>query len=125
MDIEKKATTINALISESYLLLQNMQGQEGSAYIETFKDTIKNLREIFEEFENYDLKNEVKNIEFKVDFVLQSSCLSMFCGVGQENQQERKAIFNSLSLTVSIRSFRMDSGSVRRRNQLKRLYASA
>ena len=37
----------------------------------------------------------------------------------------RTAIFSSVSLTVSIRSLRMDSGSTRRRNQLKRLYARA
>ena len=35
--------TINALISEAYLILKNIRGEEGSAYIETFDDLIKQL----------------------------------------------------------------------------------
>lgn len=48
-DFLKTTITINALLSEAYLLLKNMQGEEGSSYIETFCDVIKQLDEKFEE----------------------------------------------------------------------------
>ena len=61
-DFLKTTITINALLSEAYLLLKNMQGEEGSSYIETFCDVIKQLDEKFEETNFYEIKNEIKNI---------------------------------------------------------------
>ena len=52
-DFLKTTITINALLSEAYLLLKNMQGEEGSSYIETFCDVIKQLDEKFEETNFY------------------------------------------------------------------------
>lgn len=73
VEFAKNIVTINALLSEAYLLLTNMNGEEGSSYIETFGDLIKQLKEKFEETNFYDIKNEIKNISDKIDFVLQSS----------------------------------------------------
>ena len=69
----KKAVTINALLSEASLMLQNMAGQEGSSYIETFEDIIKQLSEQFEDTRYFDIKNEIKNIEAKISFVMHNS----------------------------------------------------
>lgn len=54
----KTTITINALLSEAYLLLKNMQGEEGSSYIETFCDVIKQLAEKFEETNFYEIKTK-------------------------------------------------------------------
>ena len=71
-DFLKTTITINALLSEAYLLLKNMQGEEGSSYIETFCDVIKQIDEKFEETNFYEIKNEIKNIFAKVNFVIKS-----------------------------------------------------
>ena len=65
-ELEKTFVTINALLSEAYLLLKNMKGEEGSSYLETFEDVIKQLNEKFETTTYYDIKNELKNIEEKM-----------------------------------------------------------
>lgn len=91
-DFQKKAVTINALLSEAYLLLTNMQGKEGSSYIETFYDLIKQLKEKFEETGYQDIKNEIKNIDLKIDFVIQSSNIV--------TEEEIKEITNRLSNIV-------------------------
>lgn len=72
-DFEKTVLTVNALISESYLLLTNMKGVDGSSYIETFYDLVKQLVEKFESTNYFDIKNELQNIEAKVDFVMKNS----------------------------------------------------
>ncbi len=72
-ELEKTFVTINALLSEAYLLLKNMKGEEGSSYLETFEDVIKQLNEKFEPTTYYDIKNELKNIEEKMSFVILNS----------------------------------------------------
>ena len=72
-ELEKTFVTINALLSEAYLLLKNMKGEEGSSYLETFEDVIKQLNEKFETTTYYDIKNELKNIEEKMLFVILNS----------------------------------------------------
>lgn len=89
---QKTAVTINALMSEAYLLLTNMQGKEGASYIETFFDLIKQLDEKFEETGYQDIKNEIKNIELKIDFVIQSSNIV--------TEEEIKEITNRISNIV-------------------------
>ena len=93
-DFLKTTITINALLSEAYLLLKNMQGEEGSSYIETFCDVIKQLDEKFEETNFYEIKNEIKNIFAKVDFVIKSSNLM--------TDDEIKDIDNKLTNTVNF-----------------------
>lgn len=88
----QKTVTINALLSEAYLLLTNMLGEEGRTYIETFYDTIKQLNEKFEETDFQDIKNEINNIELKIDFVLQCSSIV--------TEEEIKEITNKLSNIV-------------------------
>ena len=73
IEFEKTAITINALLSEAYLLLKNMKGEEGSSYLDTFEDVIKQLNEKFAPTGYYDIKNELKNIEDKVAFVIHNS----------------------------------------------------
>lgn len=73
IEFEKTAITINALLSEAYLLLKNMKGDEGSSYLDTFEDIIKQLNEKFEPTGFFDIKNELKNIEDKVAFVIHNS----------------------------------------------------
>ena len=70
---QKTAVAINGLLSEAYLLLKNMKGEEGSSYLETFEDIIKQLNDKFEPTTYYDIKNELKNIEEKVSFVIVNS----------------------------------------------------
>lgn len=65
--------TINALISEAYLILENIRGEAGSAYIETFDDLIKQLAENFETSNYFEIKEEIKNISAKTDFVLKNT----------------------------------------------------
>ena len=65
--------TINALISEAYLILKNIRGEEGSAYIETFDDLIKQLAENFENTKYFEIKEEIRNISAKTDFVLKNT----------------------------------------------------
>ena len=72
-EFSKECLTINAIISEAYLLLNNMKGEEGSSYIETFDDLIKQLREKFEKTTYFDIKNEIENIDAKTEFVLKNS----------------------------------------------------
>ena len=72
-EFPKECLTINAIISEAYLLLNNMKGEEGSSYIETFDDLIKQLREKFEKSTYFDIKNEIENIDAKTEFVLKNS----------------------------------------------------
>lgn len=72
-DFQKNAVTVNALLSEAYLLLTSMQGAEGASYIETFYDLINQLKEKFDKTNFQDIKNEIRNIEIKIDFVMQNS----------------------------------------------------
>ncbi len=72
-EFSQNVLTINALISEAYLLLTNMKGEDCSSYIETFEDTIKQLKEKFETTNYFDIKNEIDNISTKVDFVVHNS----------------------------------------------------
>lgn len=65
--------TINALISEAYLILKNIRGEEGSAYIETFDDLIKQLAENFENTKYFEIKEEIRNISAKTEFVLKNT----------------------------------------------------
>lgn len=70
---QKNINKINAMLSESYLLLNNMAGKEGSSYIETFDDIIKQLKEEFDETDYIEIKKNLNEIEQKIDFVMQSS----------------------------------------------------
>lgn len=70
---QKSINKINAMLSEAYLLLNNMAGEEGSSYIDTFDDLIKQLKEEFEETDYSEIKKYLYEIEQKTDFVLQSS----------------------------------------------------
>lgn len=72
-EFSKEYLTINAIISEAYLLLTNMKGEEGSSYIETFDDLIKQLKEKFNETNYFDIKNEIENINAKTEFVMKNS----------------------------------------------------
>lgn len=72
-DIKKNSIAINGLISEAYVLLQNLSGEEGSAYLETFEDIIKQLIEKFENTNCFDIKNELSCIKDKVVFVIANS----------------------------------------------------
>ncbi len=72
-ELEKLSVTINGMLSEAYLLLKNIKGEDGSTYLETFEDIIKQLNEKFESTTYYDIKNELKNIDEKVSFVIVSS----------------------------------------------------
>lgn len=65
--------TINALISEAYLILDNIKGEAGATYIETFDDLIKQLAENFESTNYFEIKEEIKNISAKTDFVLNNT----------------------------------------------------
>ena len=71
--LQKTSVAINGLLSEAYLLLKNMKGEDSSSYLETFEDIIKQLNEKFEQTTYYDIKNELKNIEEKVSFVIVNS----------------------------------------------------
>ena len=46
-DIKKNSIAINGLISEAYVLLQNLSGEEGSAYLETFEDITKKMTALY------------------------------------------------------------------------------
>lgn len=72
-DIKKASVAINGLMSEAYVLLQNLSGEEGSAYLETFEDIIKQLNEKFENTNCFDIKNELKCIKDKMAFVIVNS----------------------------------------------------
>lgn len=72
-EFKKNIITINALLSEAYFLLTNMKGVDGSSYIETFDDLITQLEEKFESTNYFDIKNEVKNINAKINFVMHNS----------------------------------------------------
>lgn len=72
-EFTENVLTINALISEFYLLLTNAKGDEGAFYIETLDDVIKQLSENFSTTNYYDIKAEINNISAKTDFVLKSS----------------------------------------------------
>ena len=72
-DRRKSVNKINAMLSEGYLLLNNMEGVEGSSYIETFDDVIKQLQEEFDETDYIDIKKNLNEIAQKIDFVMQSS----------------------------------------------------
>ena len=71
--LQKTSVAINGLLSEAYILLKNMKGEDSSSYLETFEDIIKQLNEKFEQTTYYDIKNELKNIEEKVSFVIVNS----------------------------------------------------
>lgn len=72
-EFSKNVLTINALISEAYLLLSNIKGEDGSSYLETFEDLIAQLKEKFEQTNYFDIKNEIENIFAKTDFVVHNS----------------------------------------------------
>src|SRR5574344_462781 len=71
--LQKEYKNINALFSEAELMLENLSGQAGSEYLETFCDLVKQLNVKFKETEYYDVKSELMYIEEKTDFVLHSS----------------------------------------------------
>ncbi len=95
-EFKKSILTINALISEAFLLLINIGKEGGETYIETFYYLIKQLSEKFEQTEYYDIKNEIGNLEEKLNFVLQNSNV-----LTEEEQKEIDAkltnIVNSLN----------------------------
>lgn len=93
---QKSINKINAMLSEGYLLLNNMAGEEGSSYIETFDDLIKQLKEEFDETDYTDIKKTLSEIEQKIDFVMQSSNLVNEDEVAELNQKLLK-ILNSLN----------------------------
>ena len=93
---QKSINKINAMLSEGYLLLNNMAGEEGSSYIETFDDLIKQLKEEFDETDYTDIKKTLSEIEQKIDFVMQSSNLVNEEEVAELNQKLLK-ILNSLN----------------------------
>ena len=93
---QKSINKINAMLSEGYLLLNNMAGEEGSSYIETFDDLIKQLKEEFDETDYTDIKKALSEIEQKIDFVMQSSNLVNEEEVAELNQKLLK-ILNSLN----------------------------
>lgn len=72
-EIKKTSVAINGLMSEAYVLLQSLSGEEGSAYLETFEDIIKQLNEKFENTNCFDIKNELKCIKDKMAFVIVNS----------------------------------------------------
>lgn len=72
-EFSQNVLTINALISESYLLLNSMKSEDGSSYLETFNDLILQLKEKFEQTNYFDIKNEIENISAKTDFVIKNS----------------------------------------------------
>lgn len=72
-EFQKHIITVNGMLSEAYLLLTNMKGVDGSSYIETFYDLIIQLDEKFESTNYYDIKNEIKNINTKIGFVMHNS----------------------------------------------------
>ena len=65
--------TINALVSEAYLILDNIRSDSDSSYIETLDDLIKQLAENFEMTNYFEIKEEIKNISAKTDFVLKNT----------------------------------------------------
>ena len=73
VDFLKRIITINALFSESYLLLTNMQGIDGASYIETFADLLKQINEKFEDTNFNEIKNAIKILSDKINFVIQNS----------------------------------------------------
>lgn len=91
--IEKNSKTINAMLSEAYILLNSMDGETGSSYIETFDDLIKQLKEQFEATSYFDIKNEISNVELKTNFVMQNSNVM--------NEDEIREIDNSLTNIVN------------------------
>ena len=93
---QKSINKVNALLSESYLLLTNMAGEEGSSYIDTFDDLIKQLKESFEETEYSEIKKELSEIEQKIDFVMQSSNIVNEDEVAELNKKLTN-ILNSLN----------------------------
>ncbi len=72
-EIKKTSIAINGLISEAYVLLRNLSGDEGSSYLETFADIIEQLSEKFKNTNCYDIKNELQCIKDKVTFVMLNS----------------------------------------------------
>ena len=95
-EFTQNVLTINALISEAYLLLTNMKGDGCSSYIETFEDTIKQLKEKFETTSYFDIKNEIDNISTKVDFVVHNSNVLTDDEL-REIEDKLKNIVNSLN----------------------------
>ncbi len=95
-EFTQNVLTINALISEAYLLLTNMKGDGCSSYIETFEDTIKQLKEKFETTSYFDIKNEIDNISTKVDFVVHNSNVLTDDEI-REIEDKLKNIVNSLN----------------------------
>ena len=95
-EFTQNVLTINALISEAYLLLTNMKGEDCSSYIETFEDTIKQLKEKFETTSYFDIKNEIDNISTKVDFVVHNSNVLTDDEI-REIEDKLKNIVNSLN----------------------------
>lgn len=72
-DFEKKSIAINGLFSEAYLLIKNMEGDDSSTYLETFDDILNQLKEKFENTEYFEIKEELRCIKGKIDFVINNS----------------------------------------------------
>ncbi len=93
---QKSVNKINAMLSEAYLLLNNMTGTEGASYIETFDDLIKQLKEEFDETDYKEIKKAINEIEQKIDFVMQSSNIVNEDEV-EELNQKLAVILNNLN----------------------------
>lgn len=72
-EFEKTAKAINGLLSEAYLLIVNMTGEDASNYTETFLDIINQVIEKLKDTDYYDVKSELKNIKDKISFVMFST----------------------------------------------------
>ena len=75
VEFEKTANAINGLLSEAYLLIVNMSGEDASSYTETFLDIINQLIEKLKETDYYDIKAELENIKEKISFVMFSTSI--------------------------------------------------
>lgn len=89
----KNSKTINAMLSEAYILLNSMKGEAGSSYIETFDDLIKQLKLQFETTNYFDIQNEINNVELKIGFVMQNSNVM--------NEDEIREVDNSLTNIIT------------------------
>jgi len=69
-EFSKTAIAINGLLSEAYLLILNMEGEDGVSYLDTFIDILNQLYEKLENTDLYEVKLEIKNIKDKISFVM-------------------------------------------------------
>ncbi len=85
--LKKNVSTINALIAEAFLILLNLSSESEESYIlshiESFFFITKQLDEIFEKTDFFEIKSEVSNLKSKFDFVIHNSGM-----ITHEEQQD-------------------------------------